>query len=195
MSGTNDVPELAPRSPTRLWLIGGTRESVELAEALRGQRLPFWVTVTTASARQMYGPGITVQVGPLASAEMQAWIWQAGIAAIVDASHPFAVEVSRGAIAAAARCQLPYLRFERARGSSGAMAPAGDGDRGVQSVPNLAALLMPERLVGQRTLLILGYRMLHYFQPWQAQTRLFARILPSVVALEAALGAGFGSDR
>jgi precorrin-6A/cobalt-precorrin-6A reductase len=44
-------------------------------------------------------------------------------------------------------------------------------------------------------LLTVGYRYLHLFSSWQERSTLFARILPSVTALGAALAAGFSSDR
>lgn len=44
-------------------------------------------------------------------------------------------------------------------------------------------------------LLTVGYKPLHLFLPWQKRATLFARLLPSAVALEAAFQAGFTSDR
>jgi precorrin-6A/cobalt-precorrin-6A reductase len=49
--------------------------------------------------------------------------------------------------------------------------------------------------VGERTLLTLGYRQLRPFAPWQSQACLFARILPSLPALDGALAAGFTPER
>jgi precorrin-6A/cobalt-precorrin-6A reductase len=44
-------------------------------------------------------------------------------------------------------------------------------------------------------LLTVGYRPLPLFAPWQERATLFARILPSVVALQTSLEAGFSPDR
>jgi precorrin-6A/cobalt-precorrin-6A reductase len=41
----------------------------------------------------------------------------------------------------------------------------------------------------------MGYKSLHWFQPWHDRATLFARILPSAIALGAALQAGFTSER
>jgi precorrin-6A/cobalt-precorrin-6A reductase len=46
-------------------------------------------------------------------------------------------------------------------------------------------------LQGQRVLLTIGYTPLHRFQSWHDRATLFARILPSAIALEAAFKAGF----
>lgn len=183
------VPPVTPNTLPRLWLIGGTEESKHLALAIAQAHIPCTVTVTTEAARALYPADSTVRVwvGQLTSEILPQFLQQQHIAAILDASHPFAVEISRGAIAAAQPCCLPYLRYERTaiiqhRGTT-------------HTLPSLEALLTPERLQGQRLLAILGYRMLAQFQPWQHQATLFARILPSPTALEAALAAGFTPDR
>ena len=44
-------------------------------------------------------------------------------------------------------------------------------------------------------MLTLGYRMLPLFQSWQQQATLYARILPSQIALQTALDAGFTPNR
>lgn len=200
----------------KVWLIGGTQESAALAIALTKAEIPFVVTVTTDAAEAMYAGALEqssqaqIQVGGVAPEAMADWLSHHGIVAVLDGSHPFATAVSAGAIAAATQAQCPYLRFERAVVQPSAIDPAHrldglatSGDLAtseglatqVTLVPSLEALLTPEQLSGQRVLLVLGYRMLPYFQSWQQQSKLFARILPSQIALAAALAAGFTSDR
>jgi precorrin-6A/cobalt-precorrin-6A reductase len=173
-----------------LWIIGGTGEAVELATAAAAAGIPCLVTVTTVAARAAYPESalLRVWVGPLTANALEPFLGAQGVGAVLDASHPFAVEISRGAIAAAKALGLPYWRFERP-----GLAPAPSPQ--VHTVAGLEAVLRPEMLVGQRVLLTLGYRWLHRFAPWQGQATVFARILPSPVALAAALAAGFGPDR
>jgi precorrin-6A/cobalt-precorrin-6A reductase len=133
-----------------------------------------------------------VWVGALSPADLDQWLRDQSIGAIVDASHPFAVTISQRAIAAAQRCQLPYLRWQRPEHSS---TPDPSGSALIQTWPSLADLLASDRLVGRRVLLTLGYRLLPDFAPWQARAELFVRILPSQVALQAALQAGFTASR
>ncbi|MEQ9368714.1 MAG: precorrin-6A/cobalt-precorrin-6A reductase [Coleofasciculus chthonoplastes F3-SA18-01] len=106
-----------PASQRRLWLIGGTSESVQLAEAIASVDLPYLVTVTTAAAKSLYPqtPNLQIQVGRLNGKQIEQLCQQQPITAILDASHPYAVEISRIAIATAQRFQIPYLRFERPR--------------------------------------------------------------------------------
>lgn len=173
-----------------LWVIGGTGEAVELAAALVAEQIPCLVTVTTVAAQHAYKKStyLKVLVGGLDVAALGEFIQTQRIGAVLDVSHPFAVEISKGAIAAAQTLNLPYWRYERP-----AIAPASNGP--IHYIEDLHAVLTPELLLEQRTLLTLGYRWLHHFTPWQAQATLFARILPSPVALEAALAAGFTPGR
>ena len=189
----------------RLWLIGGTQESRQLVQQLVLQlpltqaiEPPCIVTVTTEAARSLYPPSshLHVVVGQLSPAEAAAFLRTHTITAILDLSHPFATAISQLAIAIAQRDQLPYLRYERA-----AILPPAvswrdlQGRPGLVSVPNLPALLTAEYLERDRTLLTLGYRQLAGFAPWQSRATLFARILPSPIALKTALDSGFTADR
>ncbi|WP_348251289.1 cobalt-precorrin-6A reductase [Leptolyngbya subtilissima] len=173
-----------------LWVIGGTGEAVELAAALAVEQIPCLVTVTTAIAQHAYKKSsyLRVLVGGLNVASLGEFIQAQHIGAVLDVSHPFAVEISQGAIAATRALNLPYWRYERP-------AIKTSSNERVYYIEDLQAVLAPEVLLKQRTLLTLGYRWLHHFAPWQTQTTLFARILPSSVALEAALLAGFTPDR
>jgi precorrin-6A/cobalt-precorrin-6A reductase len=97
------------------------------------------------------------------------------------------------AIAAAQSHHLPYLRFERPEVSD--HRDAQQPHRQHLSVPSVEALVESDILTDQRVLLTLGYRFLHLLKPWQDKATLFARILPSKTALDAALDAGFTGDR
>jgi precorrin-6A/cobalt-precorrin-6A reductase len=169
-------------------LIGGTQESAVIARELADRQVPCWVTVTTPTAVALYPAAdcLRLWVGHLTSATMENHLAQQQIVAIVDASHPFATEISRLAIATARRHHLPYLRYERP-----SLAPAP----GSILVQNYADLFRQSLLLHQRVLLTIGYRSLPLFQPWQQRATLFARILPSPVALDTALAAGFAAER
>lgn len=150
------------------------------------------MTVTTEAARGLYPDSsyLDIWVGRLQAAALPDFLQAHHIVAILDASHPFAVEISQSAIAIATQLQLPYLRFERPP----VVRPAGQA--GQETVfSSFQALLATEVLLGQRTLLTVGYRPLQLFQPWQEKATLFARILPSLTALQAAIAAGFTPDR
>ena len=110
----------------------------------------------------------------------------------MDASHPFAIAISRLAIATAETHQVPYLRYERPCLSQ--TDTHGDSKHLIW-VKNYAALFQSNLLDQRRVFLAVGYRPLPQFKPWQTKATLFARILPSTIALETALAAGFPPQR
>ena len=164
-----------------IWLIGGTSESRAIAQGLTQQGLPWLVTVVSPKAARLYAglPG-RIQSGALSPAGMQSLIRQHGICAIVDASHPFATEISNQAMATG----LPYLRFER---QAMTLEPPAE------SVPDLDTLLQPTYLENRQVLLTLGIKALHQFRPWQQRARLWARILP--MAKAQAIQIGFAPEQ
>ena len=169
-----------------IWLIGGTSESAVIAEKLLGYGCPCLVSVTTEAAIALYPKSelMTVKVGALSQAEMAELIRDYQIEMIVDASHPYAIVVSQSAIALANQFNLPYLRYERPALSSGK-------DPHTRILESFDTLINGDYLHQQRVLLTVGYKALPYFSPWQDNALLFARILPTIKALDNALAAGF----
>lgn len=231
-------------NPGRIWLIGGTSESGLLARAIYQSRLPCTVSVTASSARSLYpaDKSIRLLVGKLDAEDIGRFLHEQEIAAILDASHPYAIAISQLAISAAAKFQIPYLRYERPSIQEAKKQENTEGDRlkrkGVEGedtkplletiafsdieiennilsknsfasgsvsfdsvlreidfVANFETLLAGRSLEGRRVLLTVGYRTLPLFLPWQDRCTLFARILPSVTALETAASAGFTQER
>lgn len=97
-----------------IWLIGGTSESAQLAKLLSEQDLPYVVTVTTPEAKRLYLDYAQVQVGLLNAQSISQFVSQWNIKGILDASHPFACEISQLAIRCAQTHGIAYLRYERA---------------------------------------------------------------------------------
>lgn len=173
---------------SRIWLIGGTQESAQIAKAIAITNLACTISVTTTSASALYpiAPNLHVWVGRLTYDQIEEFLQQQQIIAILDASHPYAVEISQSAIALGQRLKIPYLRYER---------PVLELEKQGEQLDSFETLLSGNYLQGQRVLLTIGYRPLHLFKPWQALATLFARILPSALALETALASGFTPDR
>ncbi|NJN23264.1 MAG: precorrin-6A reductase, partial [Acaryochloridaceae cyanobacterium RL_2_7] len=115
------------------------------------------------------------------------WLKERHITGILDASHPFAIEISTRAMRVAQQIGRPYLRFER----SSVMADESDL---VTELDQGLGTLSRERLAGQRVLLLIGSQGLSEFSQWQDCAELFARILPTESALQAASQAGFRRD-
>ena len=174
-----------------LWLIGGTTESAALANAIASLGLPCIVTVTTAAAEELYSkiPLQDIRVGRLTATQLDPFLQEQQITAILDASHPYAVEISKMATRAAAERTIPYLRFERL-----AVDPQADTAQ-VILLESFETLIVSDYLDQQRVLLTVGYKALPLFHNWHERSTLFARILPAVTSVEAARRAGFSTDR
>lgn len=170
------------------WVIGGTRESVILAQAIAENNFPCVVTVTTADAVKLYPvlPNLKIQAGQLSESQIFDFIQQEKIIAIIDASHPYTIAISQTVIQIAQDLQIPYLRYERAE-----LLP----NKNVIELEDFEMLLTGNYLINQRVLLTVGYKILPKFKIWQTQATLFARILPSLESLKVALESGFTSDR
>jgi precorrin-6A/cobalt-precorrin-6A reductase len=169
----------------KIWLIGGTSDSRAIAQQLTAWQIPWFATVVTERARQLYAglPG-AVQVTTLNPQTITPFLQQAEhpIQGIIDASHPFAVEISHLAM----QTRLPYLRFERP--DTPLVPPA-------IALPTWDAILQPEYLQGKRVLLTIGVKALPLFVPWLHRGEFWARILPTDASRQSAIQAGFPGDR
>ena len=98
-----------------IFVAAGTQDGRELAGFLleKGQRV-------TASVVSRYGeellsryPGICINDRPLDEAALADYCRAHGIAMFVDASHPYAANISENAMRACCACGIPYIRYER----------------------------------------------------------------------------------
>ncbi len=191
----------------RVWLIGGTSESAALAVALSSGGVPYVVTVTTAAARRLYLDTAEVWVGQLLAQSIDAFVQRWKVRCILDASHPFASEISRLAIATAERSHInqtngeqeaiAYLRYERREICPQSFDKTA-ADKTATAVRSIEEILESDILQHQRVLFTLGYRQLLQFAPSLAHLRrksqLFARVLPSAEAIAAVSAAGFSAQ-
>lgn len=181
------------------WLIGGTSDSAAIAKQLSDLAISYVVTVVTPTARALYPNEARVEVGKLSPQMAQGFVSRHRVSCIADASHPFASEISKCAIALSQTHQIPYLRYERptvceqvaAKRSTSSNLNSLDSSASVVWVESIDALVDSPLLKNQRVLFTLGYRHLGKFTDLRKTSRLYARVLPSLEAIEGALSAGF----
>lgn len=94
-----------------IWIIGGTTETHELVEKLKGKR-DYIITVATESGKEVLGDERVV-VSRLSKEDMIKFIMDNNITTLIDMSHPYAVEVSKNAKEAAKNCGIEYIRYLR----------------------------------------------------------------------------------
>ncbi|MBO8168288.1 MAG: precorrin-6A reductase [Thermoanaerobacteraceae bacterium] len=95
-------------------VIGGTADGRMLAEYL--QQLGYRVTVsvtTDLGGKLLQGAGIDVIRDRFTPETLSQVIRRQGVAAVVDASHPYAVEISKLAQQVCQAEKIPYIRYER----------------------------------------------------------------------------------
>lgn len=99
-----------------LLILGGTGEAVALARAVSDLFGPR-IDVTSSLAGRTADPApITgkVRIGGFGGAEgLRRYLRESNTAMVIDATHPFATQISRNAAAVAAGLSLPLLRLER----------------------------------------------------------------------------------
>ena len=96
-----------------LLILGGTGEAVELASRVVEQCL---VTYSLAGrTRTPRVPGdVTLRCGGFGgSRALTAWIQEADVSAVIDATHPFAANIARNATSAARAAGVPHLKLMR----------------------------------------------------------------------------------
>ena len=100
----------------KLWIIGGTSESVRLIKGV--DRHALVVSVAGEEGRDRLPEDVDVHVGPMDKNAMVRFIREKNIVAVVDMSHPFAKIVSKEAKAAAEASGIDYYRFMRSMDES-----------------------------------------------------------------------------
>lgn len=175
-----------------IWLIGGTSESVAIAQLLIKHQQNFIISVTTRSATKIYQSlgKQKIFVGKLTQIMMLEFIAQHKINQIIDGSHPFAVEVSDTVIKVCHDLCLPYIRYERPHLN---LPEKTSAITKISSFSSLVAHNSP--LKNKRVLLTIGAKFLSLFAPFQDQAQLYTRILPYDDSLCLAYESGFDCHR
>jgi len=169
-------------------LFGGTTEGRQLAFALRRRGFPLTVCVATPyGAGELAGlRGARVLAGRLDQSQM-AGLMGPGCGVVVDATHPYAREVSRNIAAASARAGVPCLRLLRPA------EPLPPGCLTADTAAEAADLL--ESLPGS-VLLTTGSKELPVFAARPGlRERLYVRVLPAAASLEVCRGCGIPPRR
>ena len=141
----------------RVLLLGGTAEAARLAERLAARadlRLTTRLAGVTRAPRQL--PGEVVVGGFGGAAALARHLHEQNVAALVDATHPYAVRIARNARRAALAADVPRLKLWRP-----AWIP-GDGDRWLEA-GDVAEAGRLAAAVGRRPLVTLGGRGLEGF--------------------------------
>jgi len=113
-----DQPDLAiePVPEEAIWVFSGTADGNALASRIAESGALVVVSTATSYGRELALirlPGVAVRSGRI-GIDARRWELQVfGARAIVDATHPFATEISSQLITLGGELKIPYLRYER----------------------------------------------------------------------------------
>ena len=182
---TDNRQPLTANTPP-IWVFSGTGDGNALAAEL--SRLGYRLIVSTASD---YGaelaslalPGVEVRSGRQGVAARRSQLQQSGAVAIIDATHPFATEISSQLTQLSAELNVPYIRYER---------PATVLPSFAQPAPDMPAAARMAIELGRRIFVATGIKDLDAFvtQSKAEHREWFLRITPDSGSLELALKAG-----
>lgn len=170
---------------TTILLIGGTSETAPLALQLAAKGYDVLVSTATDAALEVGDhPAIWRRCGRLNQEQFAALIEEQQIAAVIDASHPYADELHRVARRVAQATNRPYLRYQR-RGLL-------DGEDGWIAASDHQQAAIIACAVGKPILLTTGSRHLapYVAEAAHAQVPLFARVLDHAESIAACDSAG-----
>jgi precorrin-6A/cobalt-precorrin-6A reductase len=164
-------------------LLGGTHEGRRLAQELTELGFELLVSTATSFGAGLIDKGIEVRHGRLDEPALESLIKERRAGAVVDATHPFAQEISAMAEQVCGRLSLPCLRYER--------APANLPDERLSAVVGSVEQAGAALAGGRRIFLSTGVQTIGRFAALAGRARssaeLFARILPAPESIEEAL--------
>ncbi len=166
-------------------LFAGTTEGRKIAEACRGKDLTLFVSVATEYGEAMIPPAENVRVthGRKDASEMAEMIRTTEAELVIDATHPYAEEVTKTLRSVCKETGTAYLRVvrrEEHEGTEDCVFVAGNEEA--------AAFL--DAAEGNVLLTVGSKELPVYAKIRGAEERLFARILPLPDALNSALSLG-----
>ncbi|MEG1929600.1 MAG: precorrin-6A reductase [Anaerovorax sp.] len=170
----------------KILIFAGTTEGRALAEYLWKEKIDAKVCVATDYGGALLCGG-DVQVGRLSQGEMEALMVKEGVVAVVDATHPYAVEVSKNIKGACGILGVLYLRLLR---QQGAHLVKDDPDVFLAASTEAAVTIL-QGTQGNVLLTTGSKELFKYREIENYAMRIFPRVLPMTEAIEACTALGF----
>ena len=168
-------------------VLAGTRDGRDLALELANEGYNILLSAFSEYGGELARQAnLTVRVGALDAVGLQQLLEQQAIAIVVDASHPYAANISRNAMNACQQTGKPYIRYERP------IAVLPDYQQ-LYQVPTAAEAAKLAATLGKVVFLTTGSRTLAVFksEPTLSAHRIITRVLPDPTVLKECLELGF----
>ncbi len=162
---------------TKIFLIAGTQDGRKLAELLLKKFFDVTASVVSDYGRKLLETcaGIKINDKPLDEDELEKILREGDFKFLIDASHPYAKNISANAIAAAQAANVFYIRYERAESIF-------DYDK-IFQVESYEAAVAKAAELGKNIYLTTGSRNLKIFADRLRDCNLTVRILPTAEVL------------
>ncbi len=163
-------------------VLGGTSDSIKICVELQREKIDFILSVTTEYGKEIakdYAQNLVV--GKMDIKDMISLIKEKNIHVVVDATHPYAQEVSKNAMKACEKLNTNYLRYERP--SSVIL----EGEH-ILKVDTLEEACDLANKIGKKIFLATGSKNLDYFVEHLKDKELIARVLPTSSVIQSCEG-------
>ena len=161
----------------KIFLIAGTQDGRKLAEFLSGKNFDVTASVVSDYGRKLLEncAGIKINDKPLDRDELEKILREENFNLLVDASHPYAKNISANAIDAAQAANIFYVRYERAE--------IDFAYEKIFHVESYEAAAIKASELGKNIYLTTGSRNLKIFVDLLKDCNLTVRILPTAEVL------------
>jgi precorrin-6A/cobalt-precorrin-6A reductase len=164
-----------------IWVLSGTESGRELVSALLEAEMPVLVTTGTEYRKDLYGnlPGLIFVPGKLEKKEMTGLVREHSVKLIIDATHPYSIEVTKNVIEVSKETDTRYIRYEK--------KPVElDGILTFSEYSGASSYLEEKK---GNVMLLTGTNKIKSFSR-VSRERLYPRIVPFLNSVEEALGSG-----
>lgn len=162
---------------SRVCLFAGTTEGREIARLLSALGVESTVFVATEYGRTLLepSPSLHIESGRMDAEQMLSYLLVHPAELVIDATHPYAVEVSRNIAGACSGAKTEYLRVLRAGGNLA----------GCEYYSDIAAIVARLNEIQGNILLTTGSKDLQAFTAvTEYQERVYPRVLPAMESLQ-----------
>ena len=161
----------------KIFLMAGTEDGRKLAEFLLKKGYEVTASVVSDYGKKLLEQydGISINDKKLNAAELAEFLTVGKFNALIDASHPYALEATKNALESCARVNIPYLRFERSTGLT--------GDLKAYHVDSCEKAALKAAELGKNIFLTTGSKTLKIFVELLKDCNITARVLPTAEVL------------
>ncbi len=171
----------------KVHVFGGTSDAVQLCQKLQSLGINYSLSVATDAGEQTatHLKGQVI-VGRLDSEQMKELFNKQAITLVIDATHPYAAEVSKNIIKATEVNSIPLIRYERPTQIDLLEDPL------LIKVLDIESACHAAKNYGENVFLTTGSKDLAKYKEYLPDKRLIVRVLPTVNVIQSCVELGLG---